>query len=97
MIETHLHKQDGKLIVERKQDVEPIIEHAAELRKDVKEVPGLGYHVGTIPMVIVQKYLTENKITYEQFMKDSIHIHRILTDPDYSKFRVWQGNPGRAK
>ena len=96
-MDTKFHKQDGKFIVENKQDVEPFIRQAAVDRETLGEVPGLGYKIGTIPAVVIQDYLNTVGITFEEFMKDDTHIYRIMSDPDYKKFRVWEGKLGRAK
>jgi hypothetical protein len=84
---------DRRIVVQRSQDVEPIIEHLAALRQDSdgKSKSGELYHVGDIPMAIVEGYLAEAGVTFHEFIKDDVHIKRILTNPDYSKFRVWQG------
>lgn len=85
---------EGRLIVQRFEDVEPLIEHLAALRQDSdgKSKSGELYHVGDIPMSVVEGYCNEAGITYAQFISEGdTHIKRILMNPDYSKFRVWQG------
>lgn len=84
---------DRSIVVQRSQDVEPIIEHLATLRQegDGKSPTGELYHVGDIPMAVVETYLNENGVTFHEFVKDDTHVKRILTNPDFAKFRVWQG------
>ena len=84
---------DRQIVVQRSQDVEPIIEHLAALRQDSdgKSKTGELYHVGDIPMAVVETYLNENGVTFHEFIKDDTHIKRILMNPDFAKFRVWQG------
>lgn len=84
---------DGRLVVHRAQDVEPLIEQLAALRQvwDGRSESGDMYHVGDIPMSVVESYLNENGVTYAEFMRDDAHVKRILQNPDFSKFRVFQG------
>lgn len=82
---------EDKLIVHRVQDVEPILKQVERERQVEREAPGLGRKVGTIPGVIIEQYLKENGVTYEEFIRDNTHINRIMMDPDYKKFRVWEG------
>ena len=92
-IATDMSMKDGTLIVSRTADVEPIIEHCAALRQDSdgKSKSGEMYHVGDIPYIVVEQYMAENKVTFHEFCRDDTHVKRILTNPDFSKFRVWQG------
>ena len=83
---------EDKLHVERTQDVEPVLEQVKIEKENIREIPGLGYKVGTIPAIIVQQYCNEVGITYREFCIDQTHIKRIMNDPDYRKFRVWEGN-----
>lgn len=85
---------DRRIVMARSQDVEPLIDHLATLRSetDGKSASGELYHVGEIPMVVVEEYLTEAGITFHEFIKDDVHIKRIMTNPDYAKFRVWKGS-----
>lgn len=83
-------ESEDKLHINRVQDVEPIIEHVKTL-KDGYKGSDIGHYVGTIPAVIVEQYLIECGIDFGDFMKDDTHIKRILTNPDFKKFRVWEG------
>ena len=82
-----------KVVFQRSQDVEPLIEHLATLRNETtgKSESGELYHVGDLPMVVVEQYLNENGVTFHDFMRDDVHIKRIMQNPDFAKFRVWTG------
>lgn len=84
---------DGRLIVQRFHDVEPLLDHLAELRATTngKSQSGEMYHVGDLDPVVVEDYMKQAGITFHEFLTDDVHIKRILMNPDYSKFRVWQG------
>lgn len=93
-VATQMLMQDGALYVGRAQDVEPYIEHVAALRQDSdgKSKSGEMYHVGDIPYAVIEAYCNSAGVSFMDFMNDGdTHIKRILQDPDYSKFRVWQG------
>jgi len=87
----HFDDSEDRLIVHSEQDVEPIIDEVKSLKETSKEVPGLGYHAGRIPDVVVLDYMNTVGITFAEFINNPVHIKRIMTDPDYKKFRVWEG------
>jgi len=88
----HDWKTDA-LHIERVQDCEPIVEEVAKLKQvtDGRGDTSLGYHMGRIPGVIVEQYLIEVGINFEEFIRDDIHVKRILNDPTYKKFRIFEG------
>lgn len=90
---TFIDEVDGRMVIARQEDVEPLIEHLASLRNETsgKSATGEMYHVGDIPAVVVEAYLNENGVTWNEFLNDTTHVRRILMDPDFAKFRVWEG------
>lgn len=94
----HYDAQENKDIIERVQDCEPVIEEAALLRQqtDGRGDSSLGYFVGTIPGIIIEQYEKQVGITHHEFMIDRTHIHRIMNNPDYKKFRVFEGKIGKG-
>jgi len=95
----HYDAQSNKDVFERVQDCEPIVKRVAEIKQQIdgRGDSSLGYFVGTIPAIIIEKYMKEVGVTYHEFMADRTHIHRIMNNPDYAKFRVWEGKLGKAK
>lgn len=91
--DTRFLTQEGSLVIERFADVEPIIDHVQKLRQEGsgKSSSGEMYHVGDLPLIIAEKYCNEVGITFEEFMCNPEHITRIMNNPDYSRFRVWEG------
>ena len=87
----HYDESGDKLIIERTQDVSPVLQQIKLERETIKEVPGLGFKVGTIPGIIIEQYMKEHGVSYRDFIADDTHIHRIMNNPDYSRFRVWEG------
>jgi hypothetical protein len=48
-------------------------------------------HAAKIPKVIVQEYLKRADISMHEFMANDEHISRLLNDPSFSSYRIWQG------
>lgn len=83
---------DGQMVVNRAADVEPTIDFLSGMRQMTDGKGREFWWIGEIPNVIVEKYLNENGVTFQEFMQDGAHARRILQDPDYKKFRVFEGN-----
>jgi len=83
----HFDEMEKKVVIEKKQNVEPII----RLAKDMSELePSKGLrHVGIIPNVILddayRKGKFKTKESKQKFMKD------FLNNPDNKYFRTWPG------
>jgi len=89
---------EGTAFFNRVQDVEPIIDEVARIKQVSNGMSKSGElaHVGRIPAVIVEKYCTELGITFQEFLQDKTHINRIVSNPDYSRFRIWEGSLGKV-
>jgi len=79
---------DGKLIVERVQDAEPALIHAAQLR-----AAGAGkgrdmHHRAHFPAIVVEAYCNRVGITFRDFVTNPEHAKRMCVDPDLAHFRV---------
>lgn len=88
----HDEKED-KTHIYREQDCTPVIDEVKRL-KEVTDGRGdgiKGYFVGRIPAIIVERYLNETGVSYREFIMDETHVKRILNDPDYKKFRIFEG------
>lgn len=82
---------NGNVIHEIKQDVEPLLEMCSNLRS-VGAVGSSEMRLAArFPDVAVRGYCNQKGITLEEFNADRKHIRAMLNDPDLSKFRVWQG------
>ena len=91
-METRIH-QDGRLLtVEQVQDVEPILDLNAELRKQ-KQKSDWGRHVASIPNVILTRWLNEEyergNINLRPFTPEFDNIvQRKLQDPEWKYLRT---------
>lgn len=90
-IATQFAYEDDRLIIARSQDCTPIAEYA-------KALHNAGLHgsadmklAAKIPDVVVEKYMNDNGVTFEQVMSDPIHFKRICNNPDNAAFRIWKG------
>lgn len=90
---TKYHAHDGKVTIERSADVEATLEQVKRLRIEGAGDAGFGKmkHAARIPAVIVEQYLNDHGVTFHEFLGDNTHGHRIMTDPKYSHWRIWEG------
>jgi len=84
-----IYHQDG--IIERVQDVEPILETCKAFHNEGLHGESDMKHAARIPNVIIERYLNDNHITMQEFMNNEEHIKRLLNDPSLSHFRIWKG------
>ena len=90
-IQTKIHVNDGNVTFERVQDCTAIAEHAQALHKEGHHGSNDMRHVASIPMVMVEKYINDKGISFEEFMANRVHIKAMVNDPALAAFRVWGG------
>lgn len=91
-VSTEIHTNDkGDVTFNRVQDCTPIAEHTKALSREGFHGTSEMRHAASFPVIIVEKYLNDKKITMEEFMRDKSHIRTMLSDPALSAFRVWGG------
>ena len=89
----HYDAQENKDIIERVQDCEPIVQEVTEMKEisDGRGSTSLGYFAGRIPGVVVEQYMKEMGVTFQDMIIDNTHVHRILNNPDFKRFRIFEG------
>lgn len=86
------HTDDiGNVIHEIKQDVEPHLDYCANLRSIGATGSSEMRHAAHFPDSVVRNYCNMKGIDLEEFHRDRVHIRALMTDPDLSKFRIWEG------
>ena len=90
-MQTRIHVQDGQMTVASVQDCTAIAERCKALHNEGHHGTSEMKYAGSIPDIFVNKYLTDNNVTYAQFIKEPEHARRMLNDPALSHFRVWKG------
>lgn len=90
-LQTSFAEQDGRLFIAQTQDCTPIVERTKALHNAGAFGSSDMKHAATIPDVILNKYMNEHGISYQELMNNPVHIRRICNDPDNSMFRVWPG------
>ena len=90
-IQTKIHVNDGNVTFERVQDCTAIAEHTQALHKEGHHGTSEMRHVASIPMVMVEKYINDKDISFEEFMANRVHIKAMVNDPALAAFRVWGG------
>ena len=92
-IKTRLWFEDGDITVERVQDVEPIIDQNKRLQALPQKRAGSFRHIGTIPNVILERWIVEDGVNYLALSKEEFDrmIMRKLRDPDWKWLRTGEG------
>lgn len=90
-LQTSFAEADGKVFIAQTQDCTPIVERAQALHKAGEFGSSDMRHAATIPMVILEKYMNEHRVSYQELMSNPEHFRRICNDPDNSMFRIWPG------
>lgn len=90
-VHTSFAEQDGRMVIAQTQDCTPITERTKALHNAGAFGSSDMKHAATIPDVILNKYMNEHKVSYQELMNNPEHIRRICNDPDNSMFRIWPG------
>lgn len=90
MIETRFHRDaDGRITVERVQDVEDIIERNKVLQNTPQNFKTGWHHVASIPSIFIEKFCNEKQVSYRELMQDwDGVVGKMLRDPDYRWLRT---------
>jgi hypothetical protein len=94
-VKTIIHRHNdgnGTLTFESVQDCTAIAEAAQ--RQQISGLTGSSdvKLAARLPLVMVEAYLNNNKITMHEFLNNQDHIRRMCSDPALAHFRVWKGN-----
>lgn len=54
-------------------------------------------HAASFSPAVVELYLRENGIDMHEFMANPVHVRCMLSDPNLSGFRVWEGRVSKRK
>lgn len=90
-VSTRFVEQDNKLIISRTQDCTPIAEDATRRHNQGEFGSSEMKHAARIPNVIIEKYMNDNGVTFEEVMNNPQHMKRIVENPDNAAFRIWKG------
>jgi hypothetical protein len=75
----------------RTQDCTAIAERAHAMHKEGLHGSSEMKLAASIPLVIIEKYMNENGVSFAECLSDPIHARRILNNPDNKLFRIWPG------
>ena len=84
----HFDETEEKVIIESVQDCTPVLEQAKRLHNEGIHGSNEMRHVARFPKVLVEKYCNVNGVSFAEFLANSVHIERMLKDPDLSGFRI---------
>lgn len=87
-----LERNDRKIVAYSEQDVEPILDRNKALQSEPQR-SDWGRHIGTIPLVLLNKWLNEEyahgNVNLKLFDADFNRIVKMkLDDPDYRYLRT---------
>ena len=88
---TQIIDNNEGIVIRRTQDVESIIDYAADKRKAGETGSSDMKLAAEFPMVVIENYCNVNGITFNEFLSNPIHCKRMLGDPDLKYFRIWEG------
>lgn len=84
--------QDGKLVYHKQSDPNPVLESTAALRSAGKTTMGKeNWHVGCIPMHVLEKWIKEAGLRLDDREAVADLIRRKLLDGDNAFLRVHEG------
>lgn len=78
-------------VIERVQDVEPILNDCKVRHNENMHGSSDTRHAARIPNIIIEKYCNTHGITFHEFMNNEDHVRNLLNDPALSHFRIWKG------
>lgn len=80
----HLDRNEKKVVVERCQDIETILDRNKYLQNEAQTWAGDWHHIGTIPNVIIEKWMNEEGVNILKMPADEWgqFIKRKLRDPE---------------
>tara|TARA_R110000868_G_scaffold138516_1_gene352715 strand:- start:5240 stop:5536 length:297 start_codon:yes stop_codon:yes gene_type:complete len=80
----HLDRNENKVVVERCQDIETILDRNKYLQNEAQTWAGDWHHIGTIPNVIIEKWMNEEGVNILKMPADEWgqFIKRKLRDPE---------------
>lgn len=92
----HYDQSADRLIIERVQDIEPIIE---ENKRKINALNGHEssrwkgdfHHVASVPEVVVEKWCKDHGFTFADFIRDPKISKRFLNDSCNAHFRTKPG------
>lgn len=91
MLQTRLHVKDGQMTVQTTQDCTAIAESAKARHNEGMHGTSEMKHAARIPNIMIEKYMSDNGITYQEWCANPSHIRRMLQDPALAHFRIWKG------
>jgi hypothetical protein len=93
-VKTIIHRHNdgnGTLTFESVQDCTAIAEAAMKQQNSGLTGSADVKLAARLPLVMVEAYLNNNKITMQEFLNNQDHIKRMCNDPALAHFRVWPG------
>lgn len=91
MLESKFFHQDGKIVHKRTFDAQTTIDRVSALKSSGKVALGESRLVGSIPMPLVNEWIKEAGLTWDDGDAVQDMLKRKLLSGEYSKLRAWEG------
>ena len=80
----HLDRNEKKVVVERCQDIETILDRNKYLQNEAQTWAGDWHHIGSIPNVVIEKWMNDEGVNILKMPADEWgqFIKRKLRDPE---------------
>ena len=90
-VSTTFKEQDGRLFIGRTQDCTAIAEDAKRRHNAGEFGSSEVKHAARLPNIVIEAYMNETGVSFEEVMGSEVHIKRIVQDPKNDAFRIWKG------
>jgi hypothetical protein len=90
-VKPYVAQEEGKLVQGTMQDCTPILEDAQERHASGQHGTSDMRHAARLPTAIVETYMNLHGIDLGEFLRNPVHVKRMLNDPDLKGFRIWGG------
>jgi hypothetical protein len=87
----HQDQLTGTTTIERVQDCTPVVNYAEQQRIAGATGSSEMRHAARFPAVIVEQYINNRGITFNEFLSNPVHVKTMLQDSALSAFRIWEG------
>jgi hypothetical protein len=85
-------EEDGKTIIHKAVDVEPVLQRAERLRQAGATKTKMGDHLAAvIPIALLQEWAQKKGVDWRIVATNDELLDQFLYDPDYKKCRVYEG------
>lgn len=92
MKNTRIFRQDGKIVIHKQTDPNPVLDNVAALRQEENNRPGQDFwHIGRVDAHVFEMWVKEAGVSFDDREAVLEVLRRKLLSSDNAAFRVRQG------